>query len=209
MPVLDLGVLISGRGSNLKAILDAIADGALDANVRVVVSNRPDVKGLEIAARAGVKAVVLPHRAYADRASFDAALVAELKQAGVSWVVLAGFMRIVTHVLLDAFPQRVINVHPSLLPAFPGVDAQAQALAYGVKVTGCTVHLVDAGTDTGPIIAQTSVPVLESDTRDDLADRILASEHKTLVSVLRAVAAGRLSVEPGPVRARVRLRELA
>jgi phosphoribosylglycinamide formyltransferase-1 len=189
MPSLDLGVLISGRGSNLKAIVDAIADGTLDAKVHVVISNRPDAKGLELAARAGIPTLVIQHRAYPDRTSFDAALVDALQKAGARWVVLAGFMRIVTPVLLDAFPGRVINIHPSLLPSFPGVDAQAQALAHGVKITGCTVHFVDAGTDTGPIIAQAAVPVLEGDTRDSLADRILASEHKTLVRALLLCAA--------------------
>lgn len=194
MTPLDLGVLISGRGTNLQAILDAIAEGSLAARVRVVISNRPDAQGLERAAKAGVPTRVIPHRAFPDRPSYDAALVDALNEAGARAVVLAGFMRILSPVLLDAFPHRVINIHPSLLPAFPGVDAQAQALAYGVKVTGCTVHLVDAGTDTGPIIAQATVPVLDGDTRDTLAERILVEEHKTLLYALRAIAAGRLEV---------------
>jgi phosphoribosylglycinamide formyltransferase 1 len=193
-PTLDLGVLISGRGSNLQAILDAIADGRLPARVRLVISNRADAAGLARAERAGVPTRVIPHGAFDGRASFDRALVEALREAGATWVVLAGFMRLLTPVFLDAFPHRVVNVHPSLLPAFPGVDAQAQALAYGVKVTGCTVHLVDAGTDTGPIIAQTAVPVLEGDTRDTLADRILAEEHATLVRVLGLIAEGRLEI---------------
>lgn len=193
---LDLGVLISGRGSNLQAILDAIAAGRLDARVRVVISNRAGAEGLERAARAGVPTRVLSHKDFPDRPSFDAALAAELSSAGASWVVLAGFMRIVTSALLDAFPGRVVNVHPSLLPAFPGVSAQAQALAHGVRITGCTVHLVDAGTDTGPILAQAAVPVLEGDTEERLSARILAREHELLVSVLAAIAAGGLSVIP-------------
>lgn len=196
MAPLDLGVLISGRGSNLQAILDAIAEGRLNARVRLVIANREGAGGLERAARAGVPTRVIPHGAYPDRASFDRALVAALGAAGVEWIVLAGFMRLLTPAFLDAFPRRVINVHPSLLPAFPGVDAQAQALAYGVKITGCTVHLVDAGMDTGPVIAQTAVQVLEGDTRDTLADRILVEEHATLVRVLGWIAEDRLEVLP-------------
>jgi len=188
---LDLGVLISGRGSNLQAILDAIADGRLDARVRTVISNRASAPGLARATQAGVPTRVLSHKDYPDRQSFDAALVAALREAGVAWVVLAGFMRIVTNVLLDAFPSHVINIHPSLLPAFPGVSAQAQALAHGVKISGCTVHLVDPGTDTGPILAQAAVPVLEGDTEESLSERILEREHTLLVHVLAAIAAGK------------------
>jgi phosphoribosylglycinamide formyltransferase-1 len=206
---LDLGVLISGRGSNLQAILDAIADGSLAARVRVVISNRPDAKGLDRAKQAGVPTLVIPHAAYPDRASFDAALASALREAGARFVVLAGFMRLLSPVLLDAFPHRVVNIHPSLLPAFPGIDAQAQALAYGVKITGCTVHLVDAGTDTGPILAQTPVPVLEGDTRDTLAERILAEEHSTLLRVLQWIAQDRLEIialDAADPRGRVRVR---
>ena len=208
MSTLDLGVLISGRGSNLQAILDAIAEGRLDARVRVVISNRPDAGGLERAASAGVPTRVIPHQGFPDRASFDAALAAALREAGVSWVVLAGFMRLLTPSLLDAFPGRVINIHPSLLPAFPGVDAQRQAIEHGVRISGCTVHLVDPGTDTGPILAQAAVPVLDGDDRDALAARILGFEHALLVQVLGWIAEGRLEVVPppagGPGRARAR-----
>ncbi len=193
---LDLGVLISGRGSNLQAILDAIAKGELDARVRIVISNRAGAPGLARAEAAGVPTKVLSHKDHPDRASFDAALARELGQAGATWVVLAGFMRIVTDVLLDAFPGRVLNIHPSLLPAFPGVSAQAQALAHGVRITGCTVHLVDAGTDTGPILAQAAVPVQVGDTEESLSARILAREHELLVHVLAAIAAGNLTVLP-------------
>jgi phosphoribosylglycinamide formyltransferase 1 len=196
--MLDLGVLISGRGSNLQAILDAIAQGRLDARVRVVVSNVAGAAGLERAAQAGVPTEVISHRGR-DRQSFDEALVARLRAAEVSWVVLAGFMRIVTPVFLRAFPDRVINIHPSLLPAFPGVDAQAQALAHGVKVSGCTVHLVTEGVDAGPIIAQAAVPVLPGDDRDALAERILAREHETLVQALQYAAEHRLHVVNGRV----------
>lgn len=196
MSSLELGVLISGRGSNLQAVLDAIAKGDLRARVRLVISNRPGVEGLARAERAGVPTRVIPHGDFPDRASFDRALVDAFRQAGAECIVLAGFMRIVTPAFLDAFPHRVINIHPSLLPAFPGTHAQAQALAYGVRVTGCTVHLVDAGTDTGPIIAQTPVPVLDGDTPDTLAERILHEEHRTLVRALALLEDGRLEVVP-------------
>jgi len=192
---LDLGVLISGRGSNLQAILDAIAEGRLDARVRLCVSNKPGVLGLERAEKAGVPTRVLSHKDYPDRPSYDAALAKALAEAGVTWVVLAGFMRIVTSVLLDAFPGRVINIHPSLLPAFPGVSAQAQALAHGARISGCTVHLVDTGTDTGPILAQAAVPVFPADTEESLSERILGREHELLVHVLSSIAAGKLVIE--------------
>ncbi len=191
---LALGVLISGRGSNLGAILLAIEAGGLDAKVKLVVSNKADAAGLDLASKAHVATRVVPHGAFADRAAFDAAVVAALREAGCEVVVLAGFMRIVTPVLLDAFPNRVVNIHPSLLPAFPGLDAQAQALAYGACVTGCTVHLVDAGTDTGPVIAQAVVPVLPGDDRDALAARILPREHELLVRALAWMAAGKVEV---------------
>lgn len=191
-----LGVLVSGGGSNLGAILAAIASGELDAEVAVVISNKAGVRALERAAEAGVPTEVLSHRDHASREAYDRALAERLRAAGVEWIVLAGFMRIVTSELLDVFPDRVLNIHPALLPAFPGVDAQAQALAYGVRITGCTVHLVDAGVDTGPIVAQAAVPVLPGDDRERLAARILTEEHRLYVEVLRAIAAGRLCVEP-------------
>ena len=193
---MNLGVLISGRGSNLGAILDAIRSGSLTARVRLVISNKASAPGLALAEEAGGPAEVIPHGSFPDRASFDAALVKALRAAGAEWVVLAGFMRIVTPVLLDAFPYHVINIHPSLLPAFPGVDAQAQALAYGARITGCTVHLVDSGTDTGPIVAQAAVPVLEGDDRERLAARILREEHKLLVKVLGWIEEGKLEIAP-------------
>ncbi|WP_437306188.1 phosphoribosylglycinamide formyltransferase [Sorangium sp. So ce388] len=196
MPPLDLGVLISGRGSNLQAILDAIADGRLDARVRLVLSNRPGVEGLARAERAGVPTRVIAHRDFTDRDTFDAAVVDALRDAGATWVVLAGFMRLLTTTFLDAFPHRVVNIHPSLLPSFPGVDAQQQALDHGVRITGCTVHLVDAGTDTGPILAQAAVPVLDGDDHDTLAARILVQEHALLVRALSWIAEGRLQVTP-------------
>jgi phosphoribosylglycinamide formyltransferase-1 len=192
---LAIGVLVSGTGSNLQAILDAIAEKRLDAEVRVVVSNVAAAGGLLRAKAAGVPTAFVDHRAHAHRSAFDAALVDVLRAHGVTWVVLAGFMRIVTTTLLDAFPERVVNVHPALLPAFPGVDAQAQALAYGVRITGCTVHLVDAGTDTGPVLAQAAVPVLDEDDDDALRARILVQEHALLPAVLQWIAEGRVHIE--------------
>lgn len=206
---LDLGVLISGTGTNLGAILDAIASGELDARVRLVVSNKEDAKGLLRAQDAGVPTLVVPHKGFATRELFDAALVDALRQAEVAVVVLAGFMRVVTPVLLGAFPDRVVNIHPALLPAFPGVDAQSQALEYGVKLTGCTVHFVDAGVDTGPIIAQEAVPILEGDTREDLARRLLAREHALLVHALTLLAEGRITIEQGNTRRRVVVKDRA
>jgi phosphoribosylglycinamide formyltransferase-1 len=195
---LELGVLVSGTGSNLGAILSAISAGRLDARVRLVVSNKAEAKALDRARAAGVAAAVVSHRDYATRNDYDAAVVRALREAGVEWVMLAGFMRIVTPTFLDAFRDRVLNVHPALLPAFPGVDAQQQALDYGAKVTGCTVHFVDAGVDTGPVVAQAAVPVLEGDDRERLAARILVEEHRLVVEVLAMCAEGRVSLETSP-----------
>ncbi len=189
-----LGVLVSGSGTNLEAILAAVALGQLDAEVRVVISNQPTARALDRAKAFGVRTAIISHREFPDRASFDERVVATLRELDVTHVVLAGFMRLVTPVLLDAFAWRVINIHPALLPAFPGVHAQKQALAYGVKVSGCTVHFVDAGTDSGPVIAQTAVPVLDGDTEETLGARILVEEHKLLVAVLAAIAEGRVRV---------------
>ena len=203
---LDLGVLISGSGTNLGAILAAVASGQLDARVRLVISNRADAGGLEKARAAGVPTLVISHRDYPSREAFDAAVVAALRGAGAELVVLAGFMRVVTPVLLEAFPDRVVNIHPALLPAFPGVDAQAQAVAYGVRIAGCTVHFVDPGVDTGPIIAQAAVVVEPDDDRDALAKRILEKEHELLVQVLAWIAEGRVTIEPPRAGARRRVR---
>jgi phosphoribosylglycinamide formyltransferase-1 len=189
---LALGVLVSGNGTNLQAILDAIARGSLDAHVACVISNRPGVKALERASAAGVPALAIPHGDFASRAAFDRALVSALREHGAEWIVLAGFMRLVTDELLSAFPGRIVNIHPSLLPAFPGLDAQRQAFEYGVKVTGCTVHFVDGGLDSGPIIAQRSVPVLESDDLEQLTQRIHVVEHELYVAVLSDIASGRV-----------------
>ena len=194
MATLDLGVLVSGEGTNLQAILDAVAAGSLDARVRVVVSNKPGVGALARAARAGVPARVVSHRSFATRREFDDALVATLRESGATCVVLAGFMRLLGAEFLAAFPWRVVNVHPSLLPAFPGAHALDDALAYGARVTGCTVHLVDAGTDTGPILAQAPVPVHEGDDAASLRARVHPEEHRLLVEVLRWLAADRVDV---------------
>ena len=190
--MIRLGVRVSGGGTNLQAILDAIAAGQLDAEVAVVVSNKKEAGGLARAAKAGVPTVVVPHGDYPDRRAFDAALVAVLRERGVEWVVLAGFMRLLTEVFLEAFALRTVTIPPALLPAFPGVDGQRQALAYGVRVAGCTVHLVDRGTDTGPIVAQAVVPVLPDDDEESLKARILVEEHALLPTVLQWIAAGKV-----------------
>ncbi len=173
-----LGVLVSGRGSNLQAILDAIDDGCLDATVAVVISNKADAYGLERARRAGVPAAVLDHRAFSSREDYDRALVAELRAREVGLVCLAGFMRLLGPVFVDAFPDAILNIHPSLLPSFPGIDAQRQAIAHGVKVSGVTVHFVNAALDAGPIVLQAPVTVLSGDTPETLAARILPEEHR-------------------------------
>jgi phosphoribosylglycinamide formyltransferase-1 len=191
---LELGVLVSGNGSNLQAILDAIERGTLDARVRCVVSNRAGAFALERAARHGVPALTIPHGAHSSREEFDRALIAALRLHGAEWIVLAGFMRLLTPEFLRSFPGRILNIHPSLLPSFPGTNAQRQALMHGVKVTGCTVHFVDEGVDTGPIIAQRAVPVLPSDDENALAERIHRAEHELFVEVLTGLANG--SIEP-------------
>jgi phosphoribosylglycinamide formyltransferase 1 len=207
--VMRLGVLVSGSGTNLQAVLDAISQGQLDARIAVVVSNVAGARALDRARAAGVETLVIDHKGFGDRRSFDGAVVSALRAHEVEVVVLAGFMRIVTGVLLDAFPMRVVNVHPALLPAFPGVNAQKQALDYGVRVAGCTVHFVDEGADTGPVIAQATVPVLDDDDEEKLRLRILAREHELLPRVLQWLAEGRVEVEPAEApggRARVRVR---
>ncbi len=188
-----VGVLVSGSGRNLQALLDAEAQGRLgQANVAVVVSNKPGVLALERATRAGKPTVVVPHTGHAGRVAFEDALLGALGEHEVELVVLAGFMRLLTGHFLARFPDRVVNIHPALLPSFPGVDAQGQALAHGVKLTGCTVHLVDEGTDTGPILAQAAVPVLPGDDHDALADRILVEELRLLPAVVAELSTGRL-----------------
>ena len=191
----SLGVLISGRGSNLQAIIDAIAARRLDATIAVVVSNRAGVQGLQRAREAGIDTVHLSPRDYPNRDAYDQALADLLRARGVQLVCLAGFMRLVGRPLLDAFPNRILNIHPSLLPAFPGLDAQRQALAHGVRVTGVTVHLVNAELDSGPIVLQAAVPVLEDDTFDTLEARILAEEHRLYPEAIGRLLDGGWSIE--------------
>ncbi len=183
-------MLVSGRGSNLQAILDAIENGSLDARVELVISNQAGALALERARAAGVDTCVISHRDFDGREAFDAAVAEKLLAHGVEWVVLAGFMRVLTAVFIQRMQGRIINIHPALLPSFPGVNAQRQALDYGVKVTGCTVHLIDEGVDTGPIIAQRVVEVRDDDDEDSLSARILVQEHDLMVTVLRGVADG-------------------
>jgi phosphoribosylglycinamide formyltransferase 1 len=192
---LVLGVLASGRGSNLQAILDAIEAGRCPARVAVVMSDRKDAPALERARRVGAKAVHLDPRAYPDRVAFDEAVAEVLHQHATELVCLAGYMRVLSAEFVRRFPGRILNVHPALLPAFPGLHAQRQALQHGVKVTGATVHFVDEGVDTGPIVLQSAVPVLDDDTEDTLAARILAEEHRLYPEAIRLYAEGRLGVE--------------
>jgi phosphoribosylglycinamide formyltransferase-1 len=190
-----LGVLISGRGSNLQSIIDAIAERRLDATIAVVISNQENAGGLERARRAGIETVTLSHRGWASRDDYDRALVSELRKREVALVCLAGFMRVFSSVMLDAFPNAILNIHPSLLPAFPGLHPQQQALDHGVKVSGVTVHLVTADLDAGPIVIQRTVPVLEGDTADSLAGRILVEEHKAYPEAVATILAGGWRVE--------------
>lgn len=195
MAKIRLGVLISGSGTNLQAIIDRTVTGELDAEVACVISNKAGAVGLERARKHGIAAIHLDHRSFSGRSEYDAALAKTLQEFNVDLVILAGFMRIVTPVLLDAFPNRVMNIHPALLPSFPGLDAQKQALDYGAKLSGCTVHFVDAGTDTGPIILQAVVPVLEDDTEESLSKRIHHEEHKLYPAAIQLFAESRLKVE--------------
>jgi phosphoribosylglycinamide formyltransferase-1 len=188
-------VLVSGSGTNLQSLLDAAADPGFPARIAVVVSNVPGVRALERATVAGVPTRVLPHQAYPDRVAYDRALVETIAPFGCRIACLAGFMRLVGPTFLRAFPGGVLNVHPALLPSFPGLHAHRQALEHGVKVTGCTVHLVDEGTDTGPIVAQAAVPVLDADTEDSLQRRIQEQEHRLFPLALGLLASGRLRVE--------------
>lgn len=199
---LRLGVLASGRGSNLQSILEAIARGELSARVRVVISNKKDAQALERAERYQVPALFLDPSHSRSREEYDAAILQQLKGHEIELVVLAGYMRLVTRTLIDSYRNRIINVHPSLLPAFPGMRAHRQALEHGVRVSGCTLHFVDEEMDHGPIIAQAAVPVLEGDTEETLSERILAEEHRLLPQVLQLYAEGKLKVEGRKVHIR-------
>jgi phosphoribosylglycinamide formyltransferase-1 len=190
-----LGVLISGRGSNLQAMIDAIRGGRLDATIAVVISNHEEAAGLQRAREAGVDTLVLSHRGYAQRAEYDRALVKELRARDVRLVCLAGFMRLLGAEFVEAFPNAVLNVHPSLLPAFPGMHAQRQAWEHGVRVSGATVHFVTADLDAGPIVLQQAVAVAEDDTPDTLSARILAVEHQVYPDAIERVLDGHWRID--------------
>ncbi len=189
-----LGILLSGRGSNFEAIADQVAAGRIPAEIAVVISNRPEARGLDVACRRGLKAVCIPSKGL-DREVYDRLLIQELEADRVDLVCLAGFMRLLSASFVRAFPQRVLNIHPSLLPAFPGLDAQKQALEHGVKISGCTVHLVDEFLDAGPIILQAAVPVLDEDTVESLSARILAEEHRIYSEAIQIMLRGNFLIE--------------
>jgi phosphoribosylglycinamide formyltransferase-1 len=193
-PDRTIGVLISGRGSNLQALIDAVAERQLDARIAIVIANRASAAGLTRASAAGIETMVVDHRAFASRDDFDRAVAGELLRRGVRLVCLAGFMRLVGAPLLEAFPNRILNIHPSLLPAFPGVEAQRQALDHGVRITGATVHLVTGELDAGPIVLQASVPVRDDDTVETLSARILMEEHRLYPAAVQLILDGRWSL---------------
>jgi phosphoribosylglycinamide formyltransferase-1 len=192
--VTRLGILISGRGSNFEAIADSIESGGLNAEIGVVIANRAEARGLEIARQRGLNAVAIPSKGL-DREVYDRMLLAELDRHSVDLVCLAGFMRLLSASFIRRFPNRILNIHPSLLPAFPGLDAQHQALTHGVKLTGCTVHFVDEELDAGPIVIQAAVPVLDEDTAETLSARILQEEHRIYPAAIRLVVAGNYRIE--------------
>lgn len=202
MEKLRIGVLVSGRGSNLQAIIDAVQEGWLPVQIAVVVSDKPGAYALERAKAAGVPTVVIARELYPDRSAFEKAILEALNMHQVELVALAGYMRILSKDFIGQYASRVINIHPALLPAFPGLHAQAQALASGVKITGCTVHFVDEGMDTGPIILQAAVPVQENDTEETLSQRILGAEHSIYPKALQLLAEGRVTVEGRKVHIR-------
>jgi phosphoribosylglycinamide formyltransferase-1 len=189
-----IGILLSGRGSNFEAIADSVAAGRIEAEIAAVISNRPTARGLEIARERGLPALCIPSKDV-PREEYDRLLLAELKNRQVDLVCLAGFMRLLTPEFCQAFPLRILNIHPSLLPAFPGLDAQKQALEHGVKISGCTVHFVDPQLDSGPIILQAAVPVLGNDTAGSLSARILAEEHRIYSEAIAIVLEGRWRIE--------------
>lgn len=185
-----LGVLISGRGSNLVAIADAIGRGELEASIAIVISNRADAAGIERARERGIPHAVIPHRDYRTRDEHESEVASVLEASGVDFVVLAGYMRKLDRTLLEAFTNRIVNIHPSLLPSFPGTDAQRQAIEHGVRVSGCTVHIVDESLDGGPILMQRAVEVRDDDDVESLSARILVEEHRAYVDALRRLIAG-------------------
>lgn len=189
-----LGILISGRGSNFEAIADSIEKGDLDAEIAIVISNNPKAQGLTRAQERGLNAVCVRSRAM-EREAYDRLVVEKLREANVDLVCLAGFMRLLSSYFVNEYPQRILNIHPSLLPSFPGLEAQLQAIEHGVRYSGCTVHFVDERLDAGPIIAQAAVPVLDGDDEDSLAVRILEQEHRTYTEAIRLVLSGKYRIE--------------
>lgn len=190
-----IGVLVSGRGSNLQAIMDRIADGYLPLDIKIVISDKADALALKRAEAAGILTAVVSRKDCASKEEFENKIHQSLTEAGCELVVLAGFMRILSGNFVNKWPVKIVNIHPALLPSFPGLDAQGQAVNYGVKISGCTVHFVDEGTDSGPIILQKAVPVLDDDTEETLAARILEQEHKAMPEALKLWAEGKLLVE--------------
>ncbi len=190
----NVAILLSGRGSNFLALSDAIIAGKIQARIALVVSNRPEAPGLQHARDRGYKAICIPSRGV-EREAFDRMVVRELQGESVDFICLAGFMRLLSHWFISQYPNQILNIHPSLLPAFPGVHSQKQALDYGAKVTGCTVHFVDEELDHGPIIVQFPVPVLDGDTEDTLSSRILIHEHEIYPEALKIVCEGRYRIE--------------
>ena len=193
--LLRIGVLASGGGTNLQAIIDRCQDGGLAAEIAIVITNNPGAGALDRAAKADIPTLCINHRDSSRREDFDNAVVGALQEAEVDLVVLAGFMRIITQTFIDAFPDQVINIHPALLPAFPGLHVQQQALDYGARFSGCTVHFVDGGVDTGPIIIQAVVPILPDDTADSLSARILEQEHRIYPRAIQLIAEDRVRVD--------------
>ncbi len=189
----QLAILLSGRGSNFEAIADNISAGTIDASISIVISNRPDARGLQIARERGLNAVGIPSKGI-DREAYDRRLIEELHKQQVDLICLAGYMRLLSASFVREFPHRILNIHPSLLPAFPGLDAQHQALEYGVKVSGCTVHFVDEYLDAGPILLQSAVPVHDGDTEETLSARILKEEHRIYSEAIRIVLGGRYQI---------------
>ena len=189
-----IGILLSGRGSNFEAIADNVGAGRLQAEIAAVVSNRPEARGIEIARERGLPVVCIPSKGV-PREQYDRLLVAELENRQVDLVCLAGFMRLLTGVFCQAFPMRILNIHPSLLPSFPGLDAQKQALDHGVKISGCSVHFVDEQLDAGPIVLQAAVPVLDDDSAETLSARILVEEHRIYSQAIATVLSGRWRIE--------------
>jgi phosphoribosylglycinamide formyltransferase-1 len=193
--LLRIGVLASGGGTNLQAIIDCCRNGTLAAEIVIVIANNPDAGALDRAARAGVPTRCINHRLFPCREEFDEAVVRTLRDSKVDLVVLAGFMRIITPTFIEAFPERIINIHPALLPSFPGLHVQQQAIDYGARFSGCTVHFVDGGVDTGPIIIQAVVPILPEDSADSLGARILEQEHMIYPRAIQLIAEGRVRVD--------------